>query len=159
MIVKSNTRENVLFFDFGNQKKKLRHYMLAHTTYLISRMDPIKFLFEKARWHMLLSEFHIEFTTHKAGQAIADHLAEHAVEDYEPVDWDFPDEDIMAIEPETDTWKDVFRWCCKSTWLWTWGSVNRRVIISLLLSSWILLARITLLNTKLVLPVYKRHLT
>src|ERR1051325_214509 len=27
--------------------KKLRQYMLSHTTYLISRMDPIKYVLEK----------------------------------------------------------------------------------------------------------------
>ncbi|GKU89512.1 hypothetical protein SLEP1_g3641 [Rubroshorea leprosula] len=44
------------------------------------------------------------------GQAIADHLAEHATEDYEPIDWDFPDEDILALEAESDSdnWKLFF---------------------------------------------------
>ncbi|GKV38840.1 hypothetical protein SLEP1_g46705 [Rubroshorea leprosula] len=43
-------------------------------------------------------------------QAIADHLAEHAAEDYEPIDWDFPDEDILALEAESDSdnWKLFF---------------------------------------------------
>ncbi|GLT27541.1 hypothetical protein SLA2020_025280 [Shorea laevis] len=100
--------------------KKLRHYMLSNTTWLISRMDPIKYIFEKpslsgriARWHMLLSEFEIIYMTQKAvkGQAIADHLAKNAVEDYQPVEWEFPDEDIMAIEEsncETSNWKMYF---------------------------------------------------
>ncbi|GKV46142.1 hypothetical protein SLEP1_g53149 [Rubroshorea leprosula] len=44
------------------------------------------------------------------GQAIADHLAEHATEDYEPIDWDFLDEDILAVEAEfdSDNWKLFF---------------------------------------------------
>ncbi|GKV25036.1 hypothetical protein SLEP1_g34544 [Rubroshorea leprosula] len=99
--------------------KKLRHYMLTNTTYLLSRMDLIKFIFEKptpsrriSRWHILLFEFDIVYTTQKAikGQAIADHLAEHAAEDYEPIDWDFPDEDILAVEAESDSdnWKLFF---------------------------------------------------
>src|ERR1043165_3988919 len=40
--------------------KRLRHYMINHTTWLISKMDPIKYVFEKptltgriARWQML----------------------------------------------------------------------------------------------------------
>jgi len=40
---------------------RLRQYMLSHTTWLISKMDPIKYIFEKptlfgriARWQMLL---------------------------------------------------------------------------------------------------------
>uniref|UniRef100_A0A2N9FUV3 Integrase catalytic domain-containing protein n=1 Tax=Fagus sylvatica TaxID=28930 RepID=A0A2N9FUV3_FAGSY len=43
--------------------KKLRQYMLYYTTWLVSRMDPIKYIFEKpaltgkiARWQVLLSE-------------------------------------------------------------------------------------------------------
>jgi len=45
---------------------RLRQYMLSHTTTLISKMDPIKYIFEKpaltgriARWQMLLSEYDI----------------------------------------------------------------------------------------------------
>ena len=44
--------------------RKLRHYLLAHSVILVSRLDPIKYLFEKptptgrlARWLLLLSEF------------------------------------------------------------------------------------------------------
>ena len=47
--------------------KRLRQYMLNHMTWLISKMDPIKYIFEKpaltgriARWQMLLSEYDIE---------------------------------------------------------------------------------------------------
>ena len=47
--------------------------MLYYTTQLISRMDPIKYNFEKltltgkiSHWQMLLSEFDIVFVTRKA---------------------------------------------------------------------------------------------
>jgi len=62
----------------------LRQYMLSHTTWLISKMDPIKYIFEKptltgriARWQVLLSEFDIVYITQKAikGSALADYLA------------------------------------------------------------------------------------
>jgi hypothetical protein len=50
--------------------KKLRHYMLAYSVVLISRMDPLKYLFEKpaltgklARWLLLLAEFDIRYVT------------------------------------------------------------------------------------------------
>ena len=50
----------------------LRQYMLSHTTWLISKMDPIKYIFEKpaligriARWQMLLSEFDILYVMQK----------------------------------------------------------------------------------------------
>ena len=54
--------------------------MNYYTTQLISRMDPIKYIFEKpaligkiSHWQMLLSEFDIVFVTRKA---IADYLAD-----------------------------------------------------------------------------------
>ncbi|MBI1572467.1 hypothetical protein IOK37_27170, partial [Escherichia coli] len=53
--------------------KKLRHYMLAYSVKLISRMDPIKYLFEKpalthklARWLLLLAEFDLQHVTRKS---------------------------------------------------------------------------------------------
>ena len=69
--------------------QKLRHYLSAYTTYLISRMDPLKYIFQKpmpvgklAKWQILLSEFDIVYVTRKAvkGQALADHLAENPVD-------------------------------------------------------------------------------
>ena len=46
--------------------------MLSHTTWLISKMEPFKYIFEKtaltgriARWQVLLSEFESSFRTLK----------------------------------------------------------------------------------------------
>ena len=36
------------------------------------------------------------------GRAIADHLADNAIKDYEPLDFDFPDEDLLSIEKEEE---------------------------------------------------------
>jgi len=64
---------------------RLRQYMLSHTTWLISKMDPVKYIFEKpaltgriARWQFLLSEFDIVYVTQKAikGSALANYLAQ-----------------------------------------------------------------------------------
>ncbi|XP_059281345.1 uncharacterized protein LOC132035043 [Lycium ferocissimum] len=87
--------------------QKLRHYLSAYTTYLISRMDPLKYIFQKpmptgklAKWQILLSEFDIVYVTQKAikGQAIADHLAEHPVdEEYMPLKTYFPDEEVLFV--------------------------------------------------------------
>ena len=80
--------------------------MLYHTTWLIARLDPIKYIFEKSslsgritRWQVLLLEFDILYVFQKAikGSAIADFLAERANEEYEPMSFDFPDEDLMAV--------------------------------------------------------------
>ena len=98
--------------------------MLYHTTWLIAKLDPIKFIFEKpslseriARWQVLLSEFDILYVSQKAikGSAIADFLAKRANEEYEPMSFDFLDEDLMAVlqiekeeSPEEDGWKMYF---------------------------------------------------
>ena len=74
--------------------------MLAHTTLLISKMDPIKYIFEKtaltgriARWQMLLSEYDIEYHTQKAikSSVLADYLAHQPVENHQSVEYEFPD--------------------------------------------------------------------
>ena len=86
--------------------RRLRQYMLNHTTFLISKMDPIKYVFEKpalsgriARWQMILTEYDIQYTSQKAikGSVVADHLAHQAVDDYQALNFDFPDEDIMLV--------------------------------------------------------------
>ena len=87
--------------------KRLRHYMVNHTTWLISRMDPIKYIFEKpavtgkiARWQMLLSEYDIVYKAQKAikGSVLAEHLACQPLDDYQPIKFDFPDEEIMYLK-------------------------------------------------------------
>ncbi|XP_039054268.1 uncharacterized protein LOC120196552 [Hibiscus syriacus] len=69
-----------------------------------------------ARWKMLLSKFDIEYVSQKAikGSAISNFLASRASENYEPLDFDFSDEDLMAISLEEiststcDSWKIHF---------------------------------------------------
>ena len=87
--------------------KHLRQYMINHTTWLISRMDPIKYIFEKpaltgriALWQMLLSKYDIEYRAHKAikGSILADHLAHQPIEDYQSVQYDFPAEEILYLK-------------------------------------------------------------
>ena len=60
--------------------QKLRHYMLAHTTWMVAKIDPLKYLLSKetltgrlTKWVMILSEFDIQYVQQKAikGQAIA----------------------------------------------------------------------------------------
>ncbi|KAG5227324.1 Integrase, catalytic core [Salix suchowensis] len=97
--------------------KRLRQYMLYHTTWLISRLDPLKYICEKpylssriARWQVLLSEYDIVYMTRKAvkGSVIADHLADHAMDDYEPLDFDFPDEDVFSVEEGKLGWWTMY---------------------------------------------------
>lgn len=106
----------------------LRQYMVCHTTLLISRMDPIKYIFEKpaligriAKWQMLLTEYDIQYVTQKAikESVLADYLVHQPILDYQPMRFDFPDEDVMLIRdcetPRTDEglepgprWKLIF---------------------------------------------------
>ncbi|XP_070039817.1 uncharacterized protein [Nicotiana tomentosiformis] len=102
--------------------QKLRHYFCAYTTYLISRMDPLKYIFQKPvpmgkleKWQILLSEFDIIYVTHKAfkGQALADHLAENPVDrEYEPLKMYFPEEEVSFVGEDIieayDGWRMFF---------------------------------------------------
>ncbi|XP_012477750.1 uncharacterized protein LOC105793385 [Gossypium raimondii] len=66
-----------------------------------------------ARWQILLSEFDIVYVSQKAikGSAIEDFLASRALEDYGPLDFDFPNEDLMYVVnteeglQENQSWK------------------------------------------------------
>ena len=80
--------------------------MLNHTTFFVSKMDPIHYIFEKptlsgriARWKMVLNEYDIQYTTQKSikGSVLADHLAHLAVDDYQSMNFEFPDENIMLV--------------------------------------------------------------
>ncbi|XP_009775025.1 uncharacterized protein [Nicotiana sylvestris] len=88
--------------------QKLRHYLLAYTTYLISLIDPLKHIFQKpmltgrlAKWQLLLTKFDIVYVTRTAmkAQALADYLAENPVDDeYESLNTYFPDEEVNLVE-------------------------------------------------------------
>ncbi|KAK5777038.1 hypothetical protein PVK06_045003 [Gossypium arboreum] len=90
--------------------------MLYHTTWLISKLDPIKYMMESpalsgrmARWQILLSEYDIAYVSQKSikGSAIADFLATRTTEGYDPLKFDFPDEDLMCItEMESESSKE-----------------------------------------------------
>jgi len=97
----------------------LRQYMLNYTTWLVSKMDPVKYIFEKltlteriAWWQVLLSEFDIVYVTHKAikGSALADSLAQQPINNYQPMHPEFPDEDIMTLFEEEVKDEDRDKW-------------------------------------------------
>ncbi|KAK5824177.1 hypothetical protein PVK06_018941 [Gossypium arboreum] len=61
-----------------------------------------------ARWQFLLSEFDIVYVSQKVikGSAIAEFLASRALEDYEPLNFDFPNEELMCVAATEDyPWK------------------------------------------------------
>ncbi|RDX87608.1 Retrovirus-related Pol polyprotein from transposon 17.6, partial [Mucuna pruriens] len=85
--------------------KRLKQYMLSHTTWLVAKTDPIKHIFEKpaltgriARWQMALFEYGIVYVSQKVvkGSALAEHLAYHPLTDPQPLFHEFLDEHIMT---------------------------------------------------------------
>ena len=91
--------------------------------WLISKLDPIKYIFEKpslsgriARWEVLLLEYDIQYVSQKAikGSVIAEFLTNRTKKEYEPMKFEFPDEDLLAIfqikdeSTKEDTWKLYF---------------------------------------------------
>ncbi|XP_070009745.1 uncharacterized protein [Nicotiana sylvestris] len=107
---------------FIAQSTKLRHYFCAYTTYLISRMDPLKYIFQErmpilklAKWQILLSEFDIIYITQKAvkGQVLVDHLTKNSIRgEYKPLKMYFPDEEVSFIGEDIaeayDGWRIFF---------------------------------------------------
>ncbi|KAI5353032.1 hypothetical protein L3X38_005924 [Prunus dulcis] len=74
---------------------KLRHYMLPHTIYIITKTDLIKYMLTRpmlrgkiGKWTLALTEFTFRFVPQKAvkGQAVADFLADHLGEEIENMD-------------------------------------------------------------------------
>ena len=86
--------------------RRLRHYITEYSVHLISRLDPVKYLFDRptlvgrlTRWLVLLTEFDIHYVTHKSirGSIVADHLALLPVFNGRAIDDDFPYEDVAAV--------------------------------------------------------------
>ncbi|XP_058219254.1 uncharacterized protein LOC131329863 [Rhododendron vialii] len=89
--------------------------MLAYPVRLISRMDPLKYLFEKpaltgklTRWLLMLAEFELKYVTRKSvkRRAVVEFLADYPIEGGEDVEFKFSDEDLMIIAE--DVWKLYF---------------------------------------------------
>ena len=98
--------------------QRLGQFLLYHSTWLIAKLDPIRYIFEKpslsrriARWQVLLSEYDIQYVFQKVikGSIIADFLVDRTEEEYEPMKFEFPNEDLLAIfQIEDDsTMKDL----------------------------------------------------
>ena len=86
--------------------RRLRHYVTEYSILLISRLDPLRYLFDRPvltgrlmRWLVLLTKFDIQYVTHKSikGSIVIDHLASLLVSDDRPIDVDFPDEQFVSM--------------------------------------------------------------
>ena len=86
--------------------RRLRHYVTEYSILLVSRLDPLRYLFDRpvltgrlVRWLVLLTEFDIQYVTQKSvkGSIVADHLASFPVFDDRSIDDDFPDEQFVSM--------------------------------------------------------------
>jgi len=86
------------------------HVILHYMTDFIIGSSYI-YIFEKpylssriVRWLVLLYEYDIVYMTRKVvkGSVIADHLASNAIEDYELLNFDFPNKDVLVVEKEEE---------------------------------------------------------
>ncbi|WKA03224.1 hypothetical protein VitviT2T_021346 [Vitis vinifera] len=96
--------------------QRLRHYMTKYSMHLISRLDPLRYLFDKPalidrlmRWLVLLTKFDIHYATQKSikWRIVANHLALLLVSDGRAIDDDFLDEDIVVVTSLSD-WRMYF---------------------------------------------------
>ena len=94
--------------------QKLRHIVLLFQIWVVVRMDPLNYLFEKSalsgrlsRWLILLAEFDLKYVAGKPikWSVVLDFCAENPVEGEDGKE-DFPDEDILDVELRT--WKMYF---------------------------------------------------
>ena len=86
--------------------RRLRHYVTEYSILLVSRLDPLRYLFDRSvltgrlmRWLVLLIEIDIQYVTQKSvkGSIVVDHLPSLSVSDDRPIDDDFPDEQFVSM--------------------------------------------------------------
>ena len=93
--------------------RRLRHYVIEYSILLVSLLDPLMYLFDRPvltgklmRWLVLLTEFDIQYVTHKSVKRsiVADHLASLPVSYDKPIDDDFPDEQFVFVTSIAGWW-------------------------------------------------------
>ena len=91
----------MLYFGIGCSPTETVYAGSCH--FVDFKMDPIKYGFENpaltgrvARGQMILIEYDIRYTSQEAieGSVLSDYLAQQPIEDYQPMKFEFPDEDI-----------------------------------------------------------------
>ena len=86
--------------------QKLRHIILPFQIWVVARMDPLKYLFEKPAlsgrlsiWLILLVKFNLKYVARKIiiGSVVSDFCTENPLEGENGKE-DFPDEEILDVE-------------------------------------------------------------
>ncbi|XP_030945880.1 uncharacterized protein LOC115970380 [Quercus lobata] len=94
--------------------QKLRHIILPFQIWVVARMDPLKYLFEKpalsgrlSRWLILLVEFDLKYVARKTikGSIVSNFCVKNPIEREDGKE-DFSDEDILDVE--LGIWKMYF---------------------------------------------------
>ena len=84
----------------------LKHYMTEYSMHLISRLDSLRYLFDRLslvgclmKWLVLLTQFDIHYVTQKSirWSIVTDHLASLPCPDGRVIDDDFLDEDVAVV--------------------------------------------------------------
>ncbi|XP_057999284.1 uncharacterized protein LOC131178343 [Hevea brasiliensis] len=103
--------------DNTGRKERAIYYLSKKFNECKSRMDPIKYVFESpfipgiiAKWQVILSQHNIVYMTRKVvkGSVIVDLLAKNPIDDYEALDFEFPNEHINAISSDAEGQDDVW---------------------------------------------------
>ena len=81
--------------------QKLRHIILLFQIWVVARMDPLKYLFDKTAlggWLILLAEFNLKYVARKTikGSVMSDFCVDNPIEGGDGKE-DFPDEDILDV--------------------------------------------------------------
>ncbi|XP_012461491.1 uncharacterized protein LOC105781500 [Gossypium raimondii] len=94
--------------DETGRKEKAIYYLCKKFTDCESSIEKLRM----SRWQILLSKFDIIYVNQKVVKrsAIADFLASRALEDYEPLDFDFPNEDLMCMATAAEDSQRSHRW-------------------------------------------------
>ena len=104
--------------------RRLRHYVKEYSISLVSRLDPLRYLFDRPvltgrlmRWLVLLTEFDIQYMTQKSvkGSIVADHLSSLPVSDDRLIDDGFPDEQFVSMTSITG-WQLYFDGATNQSW-------------------------------------------
>ena len=94
--------------------QKLRHITLPFEIWVVARINPLKYLFEKSalsgrllRWLILLAEFDLKYVAKKTikGSVVSNFCSKNPIEGKSGKE-DFLDEDILDVE--LGTWKMYF---------------------------------------------------
>ena len=95
---------------------RLRHYMTKYSVQLVSRLDPLRYLFDIPvlksrfmRWLVLLTKFDIQYVTQNSirGSVLADHLASIPITDSRVIDDDFLDKETVGVT-SLSVWRMYF---------------------------------------------------